>query len=339
MHLLIPFACSSAPACVQALDTLQLPGLEKLLRRLALVQTDVAEATSLTPPHERALAQCHGMSAPDGSIAWAARESALSGRDPGKQGWAWITPVHWDVGADHITMADPRALDLQQAESQSLLSAMQPYFAEDGVLLEYATPQRWLAHGEVFDDLASASLDRVAGREISAWMPRVPRLRRLQNEMQMLLYTHPVNDARIERGLATVNSFWVSGTGRLPKNAISVRRENATPIRPEPTVLSTVERVEGPGSNLCRPSEVAVVDSLRDAALRDDWTAWAQAWFELDQNECLKLLQSLDAGKNIQLTLCGERSALRFGPAQDGMLNKLRRSFTKTTLKSLQDQL
>ncbi len=310
MHLLIPFACSNTPACESALRPLQLPHLEKLLRRLVLVDTDAGDANSLSAPHERALARVYGMPAPDGCIAWAADEITRAGRDPGAAAWAWITPAHWDVGADHILMADPRALDLQETESRELLAAMQPFFAGDGIALEYAASGRWLARGPVFDKLPSASLDRVAGREIRAWMPSVPGLRRLQNEMQMLLYTHPVNDARSARGLATVNSFWVSGTGSLGAGM---------PTRPQ--------------------DEPVLIEALRDAAIRNDWAAWAQSWAGVDNNECRHLLQSLDTGNNGRLTLCGERSALSFGPAPASVLARLRRRFTRTTLNDLYRQL
>ena len=309
MHLLIPFACSTASACVDALAPLQLPNLEKLLRRLPLVHTDTGSATSLTPPHERASSKLQGLTAPDGHIAWGAQEVALSGRSSNAQAWAWITPVHWDVGADHITMADPQGLDLQEAQSRELLSAMRPFFEEDGITLEYATPQRWLAHSDIFAGLASASLDRVAGGEISLWMTAAAPLRRLQNEMQMLLYTHPINDARSARGLATVNSFWVSGTGQLPSTAIP------------------------------RPVDVVVADSLRAAALNGDWQQWAQNWLRLDQNECRVLLEAVGAGEQVQLTLCGERNAMRFESAQDGLFNRLRRRFTRTNLQALQEKL
>ena len=67
--------------------------------------------------------------------------------------------------------------------------------------------------------LPAASLDRVVGRTIDDWMPRTPQagpLRRLQQEMQMLLYTLPLNDERQRGGLLPVNSFWLHGTGALP---------------------------------------------------------------------------------------------------------------------------
>ena len=310
MHLLIPLACSSVPACTQALEGLQLPHLDKLLRRLVAAGTDSDEASSLSPPHERALARVHALSAADGCIAWAAHALAVSGRDPGTEGWGWVTPVHWDVGTDHITMAVPGTLELAQEESRALLAAMQPFFAEDGIALEFLNARRWLARGDILGNFASASLDRVAGREISAWMPSEPSLRRLQNEMQMLLYTHPVNDARSARGQPAINSFWISGTGRLPGSA-------------------TAQHVVG----------LVVADGLRDAALCNDWEAWAQGWVRMDQHECQRLLQAMDAGVAATLTLCGERNALSLRTANDGMLSRLRRQFTHTTLRHLQHQL
>ena len=200
MHLLIPFAASSSAACQQALEHLSLPNLEKLLARLAPSNTDEADASSLTPPHERARAQALGLSAPDGHIPWAARQAMQTGlapQLPAGAAWAWITPCHWNVHADYIVMDNPQALTLQASESQVLLDAMRPYFEEDGIKLHYAAPTQWLACGEVFRELATASLDRVAGRDIDAWLPKAAQaapLRRLQNEMQMLLYTHPATD-------------------------------------------------------------------------------------------------------------------------------------------------
>ena len=323
MHLLIPFASAEASGCREATDRLALPALEKILQRLALVATDAGADSSLTPPHERALARARGVVAGDGCIPWAAMEVTQSGRDPGTDAWAWITPVHWDVGADHILMADPQSLDLHEADSRALLAAMQPYFSEDGITLEYTSAERWRARARVFDGLASASLDRVAGREITAWMPTEPSLRRLQSEMQMLLYTHPVNDARLARGLASVNSFWVSGTGQLRSAAGSPGSDAGMPAQPDPRAAR----------------DVVLDDTLRKAALRNDWTAWAQAWMQLDQNKLSSLLNRMDTHPDTQLSLCGERSVLRFASTPGGMLQKLRRRFTHTRLQDLRDQL
>jgi hypothetical protein len=283
IHLLIPFAVSSAPECVAALHALALPQLEKLLARLARGAADPGDEHTLSMPHERVLAREYGLAAADGCIPWAAWQVAQAGRDTEQAAWAWITPCHWHVATDHIVMGQPQALQLDAPDSQAFLEAMQPFFEQDGIALEYDAPTRWLARGEVFRGLATASLDRVAGRTIDDWMPRAPQaktLRRLQQEMQMLLYTHPVNEERIRRELLPVNSFWVSGTGALP----------AAPAAAPPPGLQ-------------------VTDCLRGPALLGDWPAWTRAWQGIDAQECERLNRVVQAGGAVTLTLCGERSA------------------------------
>jgi hypothetical protein len=283
VHLLIPFAVSSAPECAAALRSLALPHLEKLLARLAPGTTERGGEHALSMPHERVLARAYGLSAPDGCIPWAAWQVARAGRDPQGAAWAWITPCHWRVGTDHIAMEHPQEMQLDASDSQALLEAMRPFFEQDGIALEYDAPTRWLARGEVFRDLATASLDRVVGRVIDDWMPRAPQaktLRRLQQEMQMLLYTHQVNEERTRGGLPAVNSFWVSGTGALPASHAAAA-----------------------------PPGLQITHYLRDAALLGDWAAWGRAWQQLDANECERLNRVVRSGGAVTLTLCGERSA------------------------------
>jgi hypothetical protein len=293
-HLLIPFASATAEGCLQALRTLGLPQLEKLLARLAPLHTDSGDEFTLSMPHERVLARECGLPGGDGRIPWGAWQVVQAGRETGGYAWARITPCHWEVGTDRITMGHPEDLRLDAAHSHSLLAAMQPFFEEDGITLEYESPALWLARGEVFRDLATASLDRVAGRSIDEWMPHAPEartLRRLQQEMQMLLYTHQVNEERARGGLLPVNSFWTSGTGALAA-------EHAPAV----------------------PWGLKVAHSLRDAAVLGDWRAWAAAWQQLDAKECARLLQAVDKGEAATLTLCGERNARTWSSRPGGAL-------------------
>jgi hypothetical protein len=296
VHLLIPYASSIAEGCTQVSRTLALPHLEKLLARLALLHTEAGDDFTLSMPHERVLARLCGLPCNDGLIPWAAWQVEQAGRDADSDAWARITPCHWTVATDHINMDHPHDLRLDAGESHALLSAMQPYFEQDGIELEYDAPTLWLARGELFRDLAAASLDRVVGRAIDEWMPRSPEgrtLRRLQQEMQMLLYTHEVNAQRERGGLPPVNSFWASGTGALPAaHAAAV------------------------------PSGLQVTHYLRDAAMLQDWHAWAASWQQLDAKECAQLLQSLDAGEPVTLTLCGERNAQTWSSRPAGALRR-----------------
>jgi hypothetical protein len=313
-HLLIPFASSRDEGCAAALTTLALPHLEKLLARLAPAGTDQGDEASLSMPHERVLARACGLPSADGQIPWAAWQVAQAGRDTGGDAWAHITPCHWQVGQDHVAMGHPHDLQLDARESQALLAAMQPYFEEDGIALEYDSPTLWLARGEVFRDLATASLGRVVGRAVDGWISRAPEaktVRRLQQEMQMLLYTHDVNEERAQRGLAPVNSFWVSGTGALPASATGQA-----------------------------PPGLEVSHALRESALRGDWHGWSAAWQQLDATDCAALLQRQDAGQGVSLTLCGDHAAQTWAsPPGRGWLRRLASLFAGKRALTLLESL
>ena len=284
MHLLIPFAHCSSEGCDMVLRTLKLPQLQKLLSSLAAQGAEQSDPLSLSAPHERALARALALPLADGMIPWAALQARQTLAAGGA--WGFITPCHWKIGSQHVVMSGSALTDFSEQDARALLGAMQPYFAEDGISLHYQQPRRWLAQSELFDGLATASLDRASGHDVSNWLPtdsRAAPLRRLQSEMQMLLYNHPVNESRSERGLPVVNSFWLSGTGAL-----------------------------APGLSPAAGAAPQVADSLREAALNEDWSAWAQAWEQLDTTECAALLQALQRGQAVQLTLCGERATQSF---------------------------
>lgn len=308
MHLLIPFAHCSSPGCQAVLPELELPNLSTLLSRLTSEPPDQGDELSLSPPHERALARALGWPLRDGLLPWAAQQAQQTGA------WAFITPCHWQVHGQRIAMS---ALELQQFsedDSRSLLAAMQPYFEEDGIQLVYQQPTRWLAGAEVFRELPSASLDRVQGRLIQPWMPQGPeatKLLRLQNEMQMLLYQHPVNDARTQAGLAPVNSFWLSGTGALPDMA--------------------------PGA--AAPSLPLLVEALREPALNEDWNNWKLRWQDIDATQCSALLSALKAGDSVRLTLCGERHAQTWQAQPQSLITRLKSRFSSRPACSILETL
>ncbi len=277
MHLLLPHASTQDPACRQALQDLRLTNLAQALSRLTPVACPTS-ADGPALPHEQVLARALGLptQAPPWA-AWQAHQQGLPGA--ATQGWAWVIPCHWQVAQAQVTLLDPAELALQPDESQALLDAMQAYFNEDGITLRLSSTGCWLACGDVFRALATASPEQAIGRDVAPWLPAHPLLRRLQNEMQMLLYTHPVNEARAQRGALTVNSFWLSGSGAL--------------------------------AQLPAPSEAAprMPLSLLVAACRQDWPGWAQAWQAIDAQDMAELLARLDRGESVRLTLCSEHRA------------------------------
>ncbi len=316
MQLVISFANCNAEACAPIVQRLRLPNLQKLLRRLRPRAMDRGEVSTFSPPHERALARVLGLPVRDGQIPWAAWHA-----HPAAGAWGFVSPCHWVMGQNEVTMSATALADFPEAESRALLSGMQSLFAEDGIELMYDQPHRWLARGALLEGMVSAALDRAAGRAVQDWLARgagAPQWRRLQTEVQMLLYHDGVNDARQARAVAPVNSFWLSGTGALD------------PGTPEPT----------PGN------AVTLANELREAALQEDWVAWARAWQVVDGTHCAALLQAIEAcGGDARelagctLSLCGERNALTLEAVRPRFWNQFINIFGRQSPSDVLGQL
>ncbi len=252
MHLVIPFAAPLSDAGRQALGSLSLPQLARRLSGLTDQTRDDGDELSLSTPHERAIARTLGWAGPDGGLPWAARELAALGHDPGALAWGLLTPAYWHLGTDQVSMGDPASLMLGDAESRAFFAAVEELYTSEGFVVLWGSALAWFVAHESLGAMPCASLDRVIGRNVNPWLPatREARLvRRLQNEVQMRLYDHPLNQAREARGLLPVNSVWLSGCG-----------------------------VAQPAHD----GTLRVDDRLRHHALADDWAGWCKAWDVVD---------------------------------------------------------
>lgn len=288
MHLVLPFASALSPAARQAAGTLALPHLQSLLSR-CVARTHDGDELSLNAPHERAIAQALGWPAlADGLLPLAAQAAQADGLPVSVgSGWGLLSPTHWHVGTEQVSLTDPADLALDDADARQLFDAIRPLFEGDGWHLHWGAASRWYVEHPSLSDLPSASLDRVVGRNVDLWLnahPLARPLRRLQAEVQMLLHSHPLNEARSAQGQLPVNSFWLSGTGAA-----------APP--------STAQALQ-------------VDERLRAPALAEDWTAWAEAWQLLDAGALAEALRQVQAGTPLQIWLCGERAALQLDASQ-----------------------
>jgi hypothetical protein len=246
MHLLVPFAQAVSDEALPAT-----PQLQKLLSSWAEVSRDEASEQHPAPPHERVLARALGWPA-DAPAPWAARQARSDGIEVAGHAWGLLTPAHWRLDASSVHLADPQELALDEASSRALLAVLQPWFEEEGFRVAWGAPLRWYAAHPSLASLQTASLDRVIGRNVDVWLPpqgQARLIRRLQNEVQMLLYEHPLNVERQARGLPAVNSFWLSGCG-------AAQAETA--------------------------HDVQVDARLRAPVLAQDVAAWRAAWVALD---------------------------------------------------------
>lgn len=279
MHLMIPYASALSQACEQTLQTLALPRLSALLGLLQPEATLGEDEYAPQLPHELALAEAWGWREPQ--FGFAAAQAQDEGIATEGRAWALLTPLHLSVSSDQVTALHPRALALDAAESRALFDALAELFpASEGWASAFGGPTRWyIAHTELAS-LRSASLERVINRNVDPWMPEPRLLRRLQNEMQMLLHRLALNAEREARGALPVNSVWISGCGAAQPRA-------ATPA-------------------------LQLDSRLREALLDEDWAAWGEAWRALDAGPLQTLLDAARAGSPVTLTLSGERHARRW---------------------------
>ncbi|MEY4755318.1 MAG: hypothetical protein RJA34_216 [Pseudomonadota bacterium] len=276
----------------------EMPALRGLM--VHMVQTKPLQCADDSPatPFELTLARAQGLHQEPGLIPWAAFDTQTYATP-----CAWITPCHCQVGADHALLRDPAELSLDEASSRALMAAAAPYFQEDGIALHYHRPDAWLATGALFRGLPTRSLQQVVHRRITTAFfdgstPAAILLRRLQNEMQMLFYSHPVYDERQARGLLGVNTFWLHGAGEL----------DASPT-------------PAPGVNV-------ITATLLDPANPPNSTASVlSAWQNFDAHTLRPLLAKVQQGLDLRLTLCGEHQALSYQTAP--------RSWTARLLQTL----
>lgn len=330
LHLLVPYAASHHPGCQHTLQTLALPHLDRLLRHLERQGSDSGDEDHPAMPHERALARALGLPGDGAHTPWAAWQVQRQGPQPEHPpaqtadtgACAFITPCHWQVGTDHITLIDPHELALDEAASRALLAIVAPWLQSDGITLVYEQPTRWLARGDALAHLVTPSLERAQGHDVRGWLqhqaqtsgqhsPQVQAAQtwqRLHSELQMLLYTHPFNDARSAQGLLPVNAFWVHGAGRLHATAPS-----GVPVQVE--------------------------DALRAPALRQDWAAWASAWATLDAGPLARLHAQMALGTPVQLTLCGQRSAITWHSGGRSLRHKISSIFRPQRFADVREQL
>ncbi len=150
-------------------------------------------------------------------------------------------------------------------------------------------------------DNAFTELPEVLGQCLQL-SPAAKLLRRLQNEMQMLLYTHSVNEGRS----LTINSFWVHGTGALPIDA-----------------------------NKSAQQEPAVIHTLRQSALQQDLMGWLEAWQHVDAHVIAPMLARVAAGAPQRLVLCGEHEFHVYDSAAPSLWQRLRTRFAPTSLDTV----
>ncbi|KMY86724.1 Regulatory protein, RpfE type [Candidatus Paraburkholderia calva] len=333
LHLLLPFSLPSAADAATALHGLESTAFGRLLARAALEERVIGEDFQRTLPHERWIARRFGAVSP--SDRRYADDAPLApfmmladGGDPGDRSWACIEPVHVRIAHDHLVLIDPATLGVRTEEARALLDAARPVIEGLGVTLQAPTPLRWYVAGEAIGALAGASPLRATGRNIEIWLPheatgeRSRPWMKLQNEVQMAWFEHPLNMERESRGLPAINSIWLHAQGAMRPVTGSFTHVMSDAAATRGLALASGVSPEAPPESFAALSKgftegstLVELDPFSAPFIEQDWARWNAALKALEIARFAPALRALGDGSlgKLGLTLCGDTGSVTLG--------------------------
>jgi hypothetical protein len=247
--------------------------------------------------------------------------------------WLCAEPATFTVGRGDVRLSGVVG-DLESVETTALLSTINAHFAGDGIRFEAPHPARWLVGAVATQSLSTLPPEDVIGKPLLGRLPEgtdAARWRSWQNEVQMLLFEHPVNIAREAAGRPVVNSVWLWGGGVAPSTKryprIAAIYTNAWRQRELARAVDL----------LCTPVPVTL-DVLRDKSPRSPAMVWLEPPVGADPQLRASWLTALDRDwatpargafhngtiKVLEIVLVGRSSAVRFAGKRLSLARRLR---------------
>src|SRR5450759_5436099 len=127
--------------------------------------------------------------------------------------WLRADPVNLNLQRDQLLLA---GVQVGSEEAAALCASLNAHFAGQGMEFFAPHPQRWYVRLDALPLMRTTPLSQVIGGDVRGALPsgaEAARWHQLFNEIQMLLYAHPLNEAREARGESTINSVWPWGGG------------------------------------------------------------------------------------------------------------------------------
>jgi hypothetical protein len=137
------------------------------------------------------------------------------GNDAGSAYWLYAVPVHLVLQRDTFSMSAPVPLPLELAEINALTDTLNKHF-ETNALKFFWHENYWFLRLTSNPDIQTNPPENAINKDIDAFLPTgegATQWAALTNELQMLLFTHSVNQAREAKNLPVVNSIWCYGGG------------------------------------------------------------------------------------------------------------------------------
>ena len=293
VHLVIPDLILPNEVAAEASQGLRLPILEKMLGR---GRSELLDPVTL----EDLLCVLFGMPSQENAPI-APISAAFDGLGAGC--WLRADPVHLRLQRDQMLLLPDTGISA--AEAAAMCASLNEYFAGQGMEFFAPHPQRWYVRLRALPRIRTRHLSQVTGIDVRSALPtgeEAAHWHRVFNEIQMLLFAHPINESRDARGALTVNSLWFWGGGcdtLLAKPADCGSSRQAAPTEHEEAAVANrgggCDSVNGSlrssGEPVGLPLAGALLKKTFDSVTSDDvlaemlanaadvpFSAWASQW-------------------------------------------------------------
>jgi hypothetical protein len=145
---------------------------------------------------------------PDAAIAW-----QRAGNEIGSSFWLYASPVHLVLQRDSFSLAELVPLPLESEEIDALTTALNKHFEADKIQFFWHEKQ-WFLRLDSNPNIQTTAPEVAINKDISVYLPTgdgAIQWAKFQNELQMLLFAHPVNTTREVKKLPVINSLWCYG--------------------------------------------------------------------------------------------------------------------------------
>ncbi len=224
-------------------------------------------------------------------------------------------PVHLSTSRDGMALMDDSMIGLQADEAEALAQELQPLFEGFNATLSTPHPAHWYINCPEMPAIRTTPLPQVVARDVSTALPvgtDQTRWRQLFNEIQMVLHTCEVNEARSRQGRLPVNSLWFWGLGALPDRGYGafdqcfsddpfvrgLSRWHDQPAMPLPDSATAMLEQAGQAQHI-----LVVDDSARRMKSYDDVPGWLDVIDQLERQWLLSLDNALGRGAIKQLRI------------------------------------
>lgn len=347
LDILLPFGLPPAELSADLFRELNAPALATLTSKTRsgnqIPRHEAFNDFHRALPHENWLSHQFGMTdARDTSPPIATALMQSLGLKPDMGTWFVLQPVHIHIARDHLVLTDPKQLLLTEAESRALFDIASPLFVEHGKTLMYGNEGTWFVRGDEWADLQTATTDAAAGHNIDIWMPKGPGerdWRKVQNEVQMHWFSHPLNQEREARGEKPVNSLWLWGGSSISRTTASSPYAAAFNLHNWLLAFSQLVRRHDIIDNANQlgtargERALLVLDALLEPALAGDWGGWLYRMRHLETTWFAPILEHLKSGTlgQVSLILTDDSRMSSFTATR----SSLRKFWLKPTLASL----